>query len=144
MRRKLPARLTGVAIYVVPIYVAVFMINAMGLFDTMRHWLAGFIATRFIPMEALSLVVLSFAAEFTSGFAAAGALLQAGVLSIKQTVMALLIGNIVAFPIRALRHQLPRYVGIFSPKMGTQLLLLGQGFRILSLIIVGLVYYVVF
>jgi len=119
------------------------MINAMGLFTIMQHWLAHFIATRFIPMEALSLVVLSFAAEFTSGFAAAGALLESGVLSIKQTVMALLIGNIVAFPIRALRHQLPRYVGIFSPKMGTQLLLLGQSFRILSLIVVGVVYWMV-
>ena len=87
------------------------------------------------------MVVLSFAAEFTSGFAAAGALMDAGVLTVKQTVMALLIGNIVAFPIRALRHQLPRYMGIFSPRMGLQILLLGQGFRILSLIIVGVIYF---
>ena len=143
LRRKLPVRLTGVLVFVVPIYVAVFMVNAAGLFALLQHRLADFVATRFIPMEALSLVVLSFAAEFTSGFAAAGALLQSGVLTIKQAVMALLIGNVVAFPIRALRHQLPRYVGIFSPKMGTQLLLLGQGFRILSLVLVGLVYWVV-
>ncbi len=143
LRRKLPVRLTGVLVFVVPIYVAVFMVNAAGLFTLLQHRLADFVATRFIPMEALSLVVLSFAAEFTSGFAAAGALLQSGVLTIKQAVMALLIGNVVAFPIRALRHQLPRYVGIFSPKMGTQLLLLGQGFRILSLVLVGLVYWVV-
>ncbi len=143
LRRKLPTRLTGVLVFVVPIYVAVFMVNAAGLFTLLQHRLADFVATRFIPMEALSLVVLSFAAEFTSGFAAAGALLESGVLTVKQAVMALLIGNVVAFPIRALRHQLPRYVGIFSPKMGTQLLLLGQGFRILSLVLVGIVYWVV-
>jgi hypothetical protein len=53
----------------------------------------------------------------------------------------LLIGNILAFPVRALRHQLPRYIGIFSPKMGTQLLLLGQGFRVSSIVLVGLIYY---
>jgi len=144
LRRKLPVRLTGVIIFVVPIYVAVFMVNAAGLFALLQHRLADFVATRFIPMEALSLVVLSFAAEFTSGFAAAGALLKSGVLTVKQTVAALLIGNVVAFPIRALRHQLPRYVGIFSPKMGTQLLLLGQGFRILSLVLVGSVYWMLF
>ena len=69
------------------------------------------------------------------------ALLQAGVLSVKQTVMALLIGNILAFPMRTLRHQLPRYIGIFSPKMGTQMLFMGQGFRIVSLIFVGVIYY---
>jgi len=55
----------------------------------------------------------------------------------------LLIGNIIAFPIRALRHQLPRYIGIFSPKMGLQLLLMGQGFRVVSIILVGIVYYYV-
>jgi hypothetical protein len=55
--------------------------------------------------------------------------------------MALLIGNILAFPVRALRHQLPRYIGIFSPRMGTQILLMGQGFRIASIIVVGINYY---
>ena len=99
------------------------------------------INTSFMPMESLSVIILSFAAEFTSGFAAAGALLEAGVLTIKQTVVALLIGNILAFPVRALRHQLPRYIGIFSPKMGTQILLMGQGFRVTSIIVVGVIYY---
>ena len=60
-----------------------------------------------------------------------------------QTVLALLIGNILAFPVRTLRHQLPRYMGIFSPKMGTQILLMGQSFRITSLILAGIVYYMV-
>ena len=97
--------------------------------------------TSFIPVESLSLVILSFAAEFTSGFAAAGALMDAGTINIKQAVIALLIGNIIAFPVRTLRHQLPRYMGIFTPGMGTQLLLMGQTFRILSLVLAGVVFY---
>ncbi|MGD9227037.1 MAG: nucleoside recognition protein, partial [Desulfobacterales bacterium] len=60
-----------------------------------------------------------------------------------QTAMALLIGNIIAFPIRALRHQLPHYIGIYSPKMGIQLLAMGQGLRIVSIIFVGIIYYYV-
>lgn len=141
---RLPDRVTGIAIFVVPIYILVFGLNAMGVFKLMRDALTGFVVTNFIPMESLSVVILSFAAEFTSGFAAAGALLQAGVLTVKQTVVALLIGNIVAFPVRALRHQLPRYIGIFSPKMGAQILFMGQGFRVLSIIIVGLIYICIF
>jgi len=141
IKSRLPGRIAGIAIYVVPVYTFVFVLNAMGLFQVAREWLARFVVTSFLPMESLSVVVLSFAAEFTSGFAAAGALLDAGILTTKQTVLALLIGNIVAFPIRALRHQLPRYIGIFSPKMGTQLLLMGQGFRVTSIIIVGICYY---
>lgn len=143
IKARLPLRIVNIAIYVIPIYIMVFILNNMGLFDMARNWLAGYVTTSFLPIESLSLVVLSFTAEFTSGFAAAGALMDAGMLTIKQTVIALLLGNIIAFPIRALRHQLPHYMGIYSPKMGIQLLLMGQGFRILSLIVVGVVYYLI-
>lgn len=139
--RKLLPRLAGIGVFVIPIYVFIYVINAMGFFPMAQAWLARFVTTTVVPIESLSMVVLSFATEFTSGFAAAGALMDAGVLTVKQTVMALLIGNIVAFPIRALRHQLPRYMGIFSPRMGLQILLMGQGFRIFSLIIVGIVFF---
>ena len=141
IREKFPRRISSIATYVIPIYMLVFILNGMGLFNIARRWLAGYVITTFMSTEALSVVILSFAAEFTSGFAAAGALLDAGVITTKQTVLALLIGNIIAFPIRALRHQLPRYIGIFSPKMGTQLLLMGQSFRAMSLVIVGIIYY---
>ena len=142
--QRLPGRLMRIAVWVIPIYLFVFMINAMGGFDAARQWMARFVVTSILPVESLSVVILSFAAEFTSGFAAAGALLDAGVLTVKQTVIALLAGNIIAFPIRALRHQLPRYMGIFSPKMGLQLLLLGQALRIVSLIGVGVGYFFFF
>jgi hypothetical protein len=143
IRSRLPGRISRIAVYVVPIYTLVFVLNGMGLFMWLREGLAGYVVTTFMPMESLSVIILSFAAEFTSGFAAAGALLNAGVLTVKQTVLALLIGNVLAFPIRALRHQLPRYIGIFSPKMGTQLLLMGQGFRVSSIIIMGVIYFYV-
>ncbi|MGD2186611.1 MAG: nucleoside recognition protein [Desulfobacterales bacterium] len=141
LKTKFPGRIKRIIVYVVPIYILIFILNDMGLFKMLRQWLSGFVVTTFIPMEALSVVILSFTAEFTSGFAAAGALLDAGILTVKQTAMALLIGNIIAFPIRALRHQLPHYIGIYSPKMGVQLLAMGQGFRITSIILVGVIYY---
>ena len=143
VKSRLPRRISRITVYVVPIYSLVFVLNAMGLFRLLRESLAGYVVTSFMPMESLSVIILSFAAEFTSGFAAAGALLEAGVLSVKQTVVALLIGNILAFPVRALRHQLPRYIGIFSPKMGPQMLLMGQGVRVTSIILVGIIYYYV-
>jgi hypothetical protein len=141
IRKKLPLRLISVATYVVPIYIAVSLVSSAGLFDWMRRWATHRAAATVVPVEALSLVVLSFAAEFTSGFAAAGALLREGIITIKQAVLALLIGNITAFPIRALRHQLPRLMGIFTPRLGLQILVLGQGFRIVSLVFVGAVFY---
>ncbi len=143
IRRKLPRRMLNIVIYVVPIYIAVFTLNHLGLFAFTREWLARFVVTAVVPVESLSVVILSFVAEFTSGFAAAGALLDAGVLDVKQTVLALLIGNILAFPIRALRHQLPHYMGIFKPQMGAQLLIMGQTLRVSSIAAAGGVYYLI-
>ena len=142
IKSKLPKRIINIIIWVLPIYTIVFILNSNGVFDYLNQSLAGAVTLTIMPVESLSVVILSFAAEFTSGFAAAGALMDAGVITIKQTVIALLLGNILAFPVRALRHQLPRYMGIFSPKMGLQLLLSGQLFRVLSIILMGIFYYI--
>ena len=141
LKKRLPRRVRGVAIWVLPIYTAVFVFNRLGGFAWTREWMAQAVALRFVPMESLSIVILSFAAEFSSGFAAAGALMDAGVLNVKQAVLALLVGNVTAFPVRALRHQLPRYLGVFSPRLGAQILFMGQGFRVASLILAGTVFY---
>jgi len=144
IKEKIPKRILTVFVYVLPVYIAVFMINTLNYFDAANQFLARNLSLAFIPVEALSVVVLSFAAEFTSGFAAAGALLDAGLINVEQTVLALLAGNIIAFPLRAIRHQLPRYIGIYSPKMGLQILLLGQLFRVLSLIAVGICFFILY
>ncbi len=144
IKMKLPARIINIAVFVLPIYTLVFVLNTHGFFLYLNQRLSEHLRFDFIPVESLSVIMLSFAAEFTSGFAAAGALLHAGVLTTKQTVIALLLGNITAFPIRALRHQLPRYMGIFSPGMGLQLLLSGQLFRVSSIILVGIIYFFTF
>jgi hypothetical protein len=141
IQKKLPVRIANIFIWVLPIYTLVYILNVNGFFDYLNQALSAYVTISLMPVESLSIIILSFAAEFTSGFAAAGALMNAGVLSVKQTVIALLFGNVMAFPIRALRHQIPRYMGIFSPKMGLQLLLSGQFFRVVSIIFIGTLYY---
>ncbi len=138
--RKFNRRFTRVVFYTLPIYFLIFVANDWGLFRWLRHAATAHVAVGFLPVEAASVVIFSVAAEFTSGMAAAGAFLQAGALTVPQTVMALVLGNIVATPIRSLRHQLPSHVGIFTPKLGTELLLLSQGVRLLSLILVAIPY----
>ena len=143
LKEKLPARFFRVVAFVVPVYTVVYVLTAAGAFDAVEIFMTRFAVQKFIPAQSLSVVVLSFASEFTAGFAAAGALMDAGTITVKQTVIALLLGNIIAFPIRAIRHQLPRYMGIFSPGMGLSMLLMGQGFRMASIIFVGVVYWFV-
>jgi len=125
---------------ILPVYVIVLLVSDMGFFLWLRKILAQGISVAFIPVEAMSVVVFSLVAEFTSGYAAAGAMLESGALTVPQTVLALLIGNIIAAPVRALRHQMPYYMGIFGPKLGTRLVITSQGFRVASLVVSGVVF----
>jgi hypothetical protein len=133
-------RLFQILRIVVPVYVIMVLASDMGLFAWLRHALAQGITNHFIPLEAMSVVVFSLVVESTSGYAAAGALLGAGSLTTAQTILALLLGNIIATPVRALRHQTPYYMGIFPPRLGVQLVLITQAFRLGSLILVGTVF----
>jgi hypothetical protein len=137
---KFRRRFSRVVLYTLPIYFLIFLANERGLFTWLREAAASRVSLSFLPMGAASVVIFSLAAEFTSGMAAAGAFLQTGALTVQQTVLALILGNIVATPIRALRHQLPTHVGIFSPGLGTRLLLLSQVVRLLSLVAVAAPY----
>jgi hypothetical protein len=138
--RKFRWRFSRVVLFTLPIFFLIFLANDWGLFRWLREVTASHVALRFLPMEAASVVIFSVAAEFTSGMAAAGAFLQSGALTVHQTVLALVLGNIVATPVRALRHQLPSHVGIFSPTLGTKLLLMSQGLRLMSLVLVAVPY----
>jgi len=138
--QKFQRRFSRVILYTIPIYLLIFVLNDWGVFKWLEAAAKTHVALGFLPMEAASVVAFSVAAEFTSGIAAAGAFLQAGTLTVPQTVIALVLGNIVATPVRALRYQLAANVGIFSPKMGTELLLLSQGLRLLSLVLLAGLY----
>ena len=73
--------------------------------------------------------------------AAAGALLDNGSLEVRQVVLALLVGNVVSSPMRAVRHQFPFYAGVFQPKLAVELITYNQIFRTGSIILVGVFYY---
>lgn len=138
--KKFISRLTNILVVILPVYLIITLISDMGFFLWLRRSVAHGISSAFIPIEAMSIVIFSLVAESTSGYAAAGALLDVGRLDVFQTVLALLLGNIIAAPVRSLRHQMPYYMGIFSPKLGIYLMTASQVFRLGSLIAVGLIF----
>ncbi len=138
--KKFRRRFLRVVSVTLPVYLAIFVAADWGLFRWLREMSTAHLALSFLPVEAAGVVAFSVAAEFTSGMAAAGALLQSGALTVRQTVYALVVANLVATPIRALRHQLPSHAGIFSPGLGTKLLVASQALRLASLALVALIY----
>lgn len=138
--KKFRGRFARLVMYTAPIYIIIFLMNEWGFFVWLRKGTASWVSGEIFPVEAAGVVIFALAAEFSSGMAAAGALVDAGALTVKQTVIALVLGTIVATPIRAIRHQLPTHAGIFELGLGSQLLVMSQGFRIVSLVLVTLPY----
>ncbi len=133
-RKKFLKRLFNILVVTIPIFVLVFLALETGLFDQLRFRLSGFLQKTPLPVEALSILAFSLAAETAGGFAAAGALLESQALSPGVILFTLVLGTIISSPMRAVRHQLPYYRGIYAPALGLKLLFLSQVFRILSLL----------
>lgn len=140
--RRFRKRIKKLLYFTVPVYILFFFMGKQGVFD----WLENFFATKvwflaWLQPQSLGIVMAHVTVEFSAGLAAAGALLADNSLSYKEVVLALLVGNILSTPIRAVRHQFPYYVGIFSPKIALELVGLSQFLRLVSVIVVGVGYY---
>jgi hypothetical protein len=140
--KRFKKRIKKIITFTVPIYIVIFIMHRVGYFRDLEEFAAGFLT--FIPWlspQSMGIITLHLAAELTAGLAAAGALLQEGSLTQREIILALLVGNILSSPLRAVRHQFPYYAGIFKPRIAAQLIFCSQTFRIVSLIIVGIFYY---
>lgn len=141
--KRFKRRMKKIVLFTVPIYILIFIMNRLAFFSTIELFLADHLD--FIPYltpQSMGIIALNVAAELTAGLAAAGALLQEGVLNYNEVVFALLVGNILSSPLRAFRHQLPYYAGIFKPGLAMQLIICNQSFRIISLIAAALCYFI--
>jgi hypothetical protein len=135
-------RINRIILITVPVYTAVFLLNRIGMFNLLEEWLARHVKLlAWLDPKSLGVVALQLTAEISAGLAAAGALLDNGSLETRQVVLALLVGNILSSPMRAVRHQFPFYAGVFKPKLAAELITYNQIFRTGSIILVGIFYY---
>jgi len=131
-------RIRSVVHFTIPTYIVIFLLHKAGVFTAMEQIMAAYFS--FLPWlspQSMGIITLQIAAEFTAGLAAAGALLEAGDMTYREIILALLVGNILSSPIRAIRHQFPYYAGIFKPRVAAELIFYNQLFRVGSLMIMG-------
>ena len=126
----------------IPVYVLMFLLQEYGWFGAAQHWLAGHADwLSFLKPQALGIIVLYLAAEMGAALAAAGSVFNMGGLTSSEVVLALLVGNIVSTPMRAIRHQLPSYSGFFKPVLALELVLVNQALRAASMACVAWLYW---
>lgn len=140
--RRFVRRVPRLILFTVPVYVAMFLLQRQGAFAAAEAWLGQHMD--WLPMikpQALGIILLHLAAELGAALGAAGSALQAGGLAPEDVVMALMVGNILSTPMRAIRHQLPSYAGFFRPGLALWLIVANQGLRALSMALMAAVYY---
>lgn len=140
--KRFKTRMKKIIRFTVPIYILFYFFNQIGLFDVLE----GYMATHFtwlawLSPQSMSIIVLHVAAEFSAGLAAAGAMLADGSMGTRDIILALLVGNVLSSPIRAVRHQFPYYAGIFKPALAAQLIFFSQSFRTVSIACMTIFYY---
>jgi hypothetical protein len=126
-----------ILIVTVPTTFIVFTLYAMSIFDILASHLS--IASVYFPVQPEGVGII--AAQFGSYIAAvtvAGNLLSAGVLTAKNVIVALLVGNVLSSFLTVIRFSTPYYVGIFGPKNGMQIMLLSATIR--TGIILGVIF----
>ena len=120
----------------------VFQLIDVGFFDTISLYLKDVSALSYIPSEGLPVIAAWFASNIAA-YTIAGSLLDEGILSSKEIVIILLAGRVLS-SITRLRFTIPFYAGIFSPKLGMQIMLIStlmqDGIMVLVIILLALIW----
>ncbi len=143
--RRFKKRIAKLVYFTVPIYCIIYFVQRAELFDMAEVFLSShFGFFNILSPEAIGIIILYLAAESGAAMSAAASLNNTGALTPAEIIMALMVGNILSSPMRAFRHQLPVYVGYFKPALALQLIVLNQGARAASLVLVTVAYYILF
>ena len=135
-------RIAKLLLFTIPIYCLFFAMQQAGWFTLAEQWLADHAGVfSFLNPRAIGIIAMYLLAESGAAMSAAASLAASGALADHEVIMALLVGNIISTPMRALRHQLPSYAGFFTPVLALHLVLMNQLFRATSLIVVAALYY---
>lgn len=134
-------RMPKLVFFTVPIYLLMFIGQRYGFFAFLEGWLASHLEwLTFLKPQAMSIIVMQLLAEMGATLGAAGAALADGSLTEQEVVLAMLMGNLLATPLRALRHQLPAYAGFYKPALALRLVCANQALRAASMSAVIAIY----
>ena len=105
----------------IPVTILVFYLVDLGVFEWLTTQIQG--VTRFfpVPVEGLSISAAYFG-HTVAAYTIAGNMLAAGVISAKNIILSMLLGQVLSSVVSSFRHSAPYYIGIFGVKLGAELL----------------------
>lgn len=122
LQASMPTIKKIVTMTVVTMFIVAVLIK-IGVFDALTSHLGG-VCTYFpIPVAGLSIIAAQFA-HYIAACTVASGLMSTGELTSKDVIIVLLVGTVLTSITQAVKWFIPSYVGLFGPKMGTQLIIL--------------------
>jgi hypothetical protein len=118
----------------IPVTMIIFFLVDMGIFEWLTLHMKGVTRIFPIPPEGLG-IAAAYLGQTVAAYTIAGNLLTAGAISVKNIVLSLLLGQVLGSVITSFRYSAPYYMGIFGTKMGTELLVLSSGMRLVFTVI---------
>lgn len=142
--RRLQKRIIRLLQFMIPIYILFYLLGKYGIFSHLEKIIvekAWFLS--WLQPQSLSIILLHVTTEFSAGLAAASVMIADNSLSAKQVILALMIGNLLSTPVRAIRHQFPYYSGIYPFRTAVELIVASQCLRAASIVLVTVGFYIV-
>ncbi len=122
--------------------IIVFQLIDLGFFNVISAYLKDIPVLTYLPSESLPVIAAWFASNIAA-YTIAGSLLNEGILSSKQIVIALLVGRVLS-SIPRLRFTIPYYASIFPPALGMQIMLISMlmqdGIMVIVIVMLALIW----
>ena len=132
--KKSKKMIKRILLIIIPCILIVFVLMDLGVFEMLETYLSSVAAYFPIPAEGLPIIAAQFAQPVVA-YTIAGSLLSQGILDANDVVLTLLIGDVLA-TITILRFIIPYYLGIFGPKLGTQIMALATSLRLAVVVMI--------
>lgn len=116
-----------IVIITIPVTVATFVLIDLGVFDALTLYLSGIVKYLPIPSEGIAIIGAQFA-NSVAAYTVASNFLIKEILSGYEIIVILLVGSILT-SIASLRYLIPYYMGIFGPRLGTELMIISTTLR---------------
>lgn len=116
-----------IVVITIPITLTAFVLIDLGFFDVLTSYLSGIVKYLPMPPEGIAIIGAQFANNVAAYTVASNFLIK-GILSGYEIVIILLIGNILT-SIASLRFLIPYYMGIFGPRLGTEMMIISTLIR---------------
>jgi len=112
-----------------PVMGLVFYLVNIGFFHSLQKSIISHIKFPGLSPQALT-VTAAHALHIAGGAAVAGGLLKAHLITTKEALLGMVLGNVIGTPFRSARMALPRYMALYPPRLAGAIILWTQGIRV--------------